>query len=177
MCGVLWTADPAQAFLDTRSGWDCYRDGSRPHPGKLGTLSFSRVLYKIPFTFLRRLPFLVQLGVLFEPGAYLRDPWNVLDALCTLTTLISVAAENRWPLLHVFRVFRALRLAQTAPGLRVSGRQDTCTGRFSYLKRNQGHLPEADDWVFWCLTRFRRQSSRIRASVKTALKLPEKLCG
>lgn len=67
----------------------------------------------------------MQLGVLFGKGAYLRDPWNILDALCMLTTLISVAVENRWPLLHVFRVFRALRLAQSAPGLRVSRRRKT----------------------------------------------------
>lgn len=61
-----------------------------------------------------------QLGVVFDDTAYLRDPWNVLDALSALTTLISVAAGNRWPLLHIFRVLRALRLVGTAPRLKVT---------------------------------------------------------
>lgn len=69
---------------------------------------------------------IVALGFLFNKGAYLRDPWNVLDFvivgsawLTEIQTLIGGTADNSLGALRAFRVLRPLKAVTSIKGLQV----------------------------------------------------------
>ena len=69
---------------------------------------------------------IVALGFLFNRGAYLRDPWNVLDFiivgsawLTQIQTMIGGSSNNSLGALRAFRVLRALKAVTSIKGLQV----------------------------------------------------------
>ncbi len=59
----------------------------------------------------------VALGLVAHPGAYLRSPWNQLDAVVVITSIISTASPNN----HV-GILKALRLLRVLRPLRMISR-------------------------------------------------------
>jgi hypothetical protein len=59
----------------------------------------------------------VALGLVAHPGAYLRSPWNQLDAVVVITSIISTAIPNN----HV-GILKALRLLRVLRPLRMISR-------------------------------------------------------
>jgi hypothetical protein len=65
---------------------------------------------------------LVALGFLLLPGAYLRSPWNWLDAVVVVVSIIDFAVPNGPGFLRVLRIlrtFRPLRIISRNENLRV----------------------------------------------------------
>ena len=60
---------------------------------------------------------IVALGLFAHPSAYLRSPWNQLDAVVVITSIISTAAPNS----HI-SILRALRLLRVLRPLRMISR-------------------------------------------------------
>jgi voltage-dependent calcium channel L type alpha-1D len=62
---------------------------------------------------------MVAMGAVRYPGAYLRDPWNVLDFVVVVTGFISVGAGSGGAsIVRALRVLRPLRLMTALPGMR-----------------------------------------------------------
>ena len=59
----------------------------------------------------------MALGLVAHPGAYLRSPWNQLDAVVVITSIISTASPNN----HV-GILKALRLLRVLRPLRMISR-------------------------------------------------------
>lgn len=54
------------------------------------------------------------------PPSYLRNPWNLVDFLIIMMSLISLSPlSNRLQVFKMFRILRALRLISRAEGLRI----------------------------------------------------------
>lgn len=52
----------------------------------------------------------MALGLVAHPGAYLRSPWNQLDAVVVITSIISTASpNNKVGILKALRLLRVLR--------------------------------------------------------------------
>jgi hypothetical protein len=65
---------------------------------------------------------ILALGFIFNPGAYLRDPWNILDFTIVSTAYLQYVLQgSSFSLsgLRVFRVLRPLRSISNIPGLRL----------------------------------------------------------
>jgi len=65
---------------------------------------------------------LVALGLFFMPGAYLKSPWNWLDAIVVMVSIIDFAVPNGPGFLRVLRIlrtFRPLRIISRNENLRV----------------------------------------------------------
>lgn len=62
---------------------------------------------------------IIALGLVFHPGAYLRDWWNVLDGFVVLASLLTYAlqANSSIKVLRTLRVIRPLRAIKRAKGL------------------------------------------------------------
>jgi len=57
---------------------------------------------------------IIAQGLVFHPGAYPRDPWNVIDGIIVTLSVLSDTLEaqmrgNSLSTLKIFRSFRALR--------------------------------------------------------------------
>jgi len=62
----------------------------------------------------------IALGFCLHPGSYLRNPWNVLDALIVAMSFLQVLpGVNNYSALRSLRALRPLRSIQTLPGLKV----------------------------------------------------------
>eukprot|EP00050_Salpingoeca_kvevrii_P014645 m.38383 g.38383 ORF g.38383 m.38383 type:complete len:1677 (-) comp5887_c0_seq1:4731-9761(-) len=65
---------------------------------------------------------IVSLGLVLHPGAYLRDPWNVLDGLVVTGGILNYALQSldvsAIRILRVLRVLRPLRAIKRQEGLR-----------------------------------------------------------
>lgn len=60
----------------------------------------------------------VAQGFYLKPGAYLRDPWNILDFVVVVTSLMtSIPSMPKMTAIRVFRVLRPLRSVSALPGL------------------------------------------------------------
>ena len=59
----------------------------------------------------------MALGLVAHPGAYLRSPWNQLDAVVVITSIVSTASPNN----HV-GILKALRLLRVLRPLRMISR-------------------------------------------------------
>ncbi|XP_028397956.1 voltage-dependent L-type calcium channel subunit alpha-1D-like [Dendronephthya gigantea] len=65
---------------------------------------------------------IIAYGFLFHPGAYLRNPWNILDFVIVIMGLMTIALGQTWgnvKALRAFRVLRPLRLVSGVPSLQV----------------------------------------------------------
>lgn len=60
-------------------------------------------------------------GWLLHPGAYWRTPWDVLDGVIVVTSLISMAAPSIafFRTLRLLRVLRPLRMVSRVRGMRL----------------------------------------------------------
>ncbi|DBA98838.1 TPA: mitochondrial thiamine pyrophosphate transporter [Trebouxia sp. C0004] len=65
----------------------------------------------------------VALGLVAHPGAYLRSPWNQLDAVVVITSIISTASPNNHvgilKALRLLRVLRPLRMISRFKGMQI----------------------------------------------------------
>jgi hypothetical protein len=67
---------------------------------------------------------IVATGFIFEPGAYLRNNWNVLDCAVVVVSVVGLFMTGQTQLkalrsLRALRGLRPLRMIQRAPGLKV----------------------------------------------------------
>ena len=65
---------------------------------------------------------ILALGFVFNHGAYLRDPWNILDFFIVMTSYMQYILQGvnfNLSGLRVFRVLRPLRSISNIPGLKV----------------------------------------------------------
>eukprot|EP00037_Helgoeca_nana_P027704 m.318938 g.318938 ORF g.318938 m.318938 type:complete len:1628 (+) comp27580_c0_seq1:447-5330(+) len=62
---------------------------------------------------------IIALGLVFHPGAYFRDKWNILDGFVVIASLLTYALEsnNSIKVLRTLRVIRPLRMIKRAKGL------------------------------------------------------------
>ncbi|KAL0023530.1 hypothetical protein WJX79_008642 [Trebouxia sp. C0005] len=65
----------------------------------------------------------VALGLVAHPGAYLRSPWNQLDAVVVITSIVSTASPNNHvgilKALRLLRVLRPLRMISRFKGMQI----------------------------------------------------------
>ena len=66
----------------------------------------------------------VDCGIVLHHGAYLHDPWNVLDSFIVLISVVSVTGAGDLPAsalkaLRMFRTLRPLRLMSRNQGMRM----------------------------------------------------------
>ena len=62
------------------------------------------------------------LGFAFNKGAYIRDPWNILDFVIVISGYMTIFFQNasfKINVLRSFRVLRPLRTARRLEGLRI----------------------------------------------------------
>ena len=68
---------------------------------------------------------MIALGVIFHPGSYLRDPWNVLDGVVVVGSVVNISLSlagikgvSAVKILRTLRVLRPLRTVKRLPGLK-----------------------------------------------------------
>ena len=65
-------------------------------------------------------PQIIALGFIAHPGAYLRSPWNQLDFVVVITSIISTASPtNHVAILKALRLLRVLRPLRMISKLKV----------------------------------------------------------
>lgn len=63
---------------------------------------------------------MIALGLVLHPGAYLRSPWNVLDIITIIISVVQIAVQQRsLAALRALRVLRPLRSVSRIPDLKL----------------------------------------------------------
>lgn len=60
------------------------------------------------------------MGFIIDKGSYLRDPWNWLDFLVVISSLLTeIPAMKSFSGMRTFRLMRPLRSLTTMPSMRI----------------------------------------------------------
>ena len=63
---------------------------------------------------------IIGMGFIIDKGSYLRDPWNWLDFMVVISSLLTeIPAMKSFSGMRTFRLMRPLRSLTTMPSMRI----------------------------------------------------------
>lgn len=89
-----------------------------------GTLKKTLEAFDLVFTIIFSIEMVLKIvvyGFVCGKGTYLQDPWNVIDFMVVMSSLLFVSGVNQvgfFKVLRIFRCMRPLRMIKRAPGLK-----------------------------------------------------------